>query len=359
MPPRKKTEPAPQPAEGEQPDPGTEEGTVGDQQVVLSSWQFIDDAPTEQQVRDLLATLPDCYGVPYSRYYDYVQALPQRLKIEKQVPNPSGSGTHKETEYHESWALYMSVAGRVKMAEEIALRNGWLLDFEPEPVTPTGIPGILQHGRIEGENVSRIVYREYAVFRGAVLGEFPYWDGGTFSHYDTSHDGMVVIGRKPGMAWVPYSGGSGAAESNPYEKVETSARGRALGAWGIGILPGSGIASLEEMQSIAGNQRAARAQQQEGDPRVVPAGQQRKPKEDLVTDALTIAEEIRQARGLEPEEMRDRLVRFLSSDLGIMSVYDAEIEQIDWKRVKPGQVQLLINSLADSLQKIRNEQADL
>lgn len=331
MPPRKKAETAPEPPEGEVPDPGAEEGTVGDETVALSNWQFIDVAPTPEQVLELLGTLDDCYGVPYVEFADYVQALPQSIKITKRVNG------RKEVETRDSWAIYMSVSGRVKMAERICRVNEWGLDYEPEPVTPTGVPGMLQMGD------GRIVYREYAVF-------YPYTEG--------KRD--EPMGRKPGMAWVPYSGGTGAKESNPYEKVETAARGRALGAWGIGILPGSGIASLEEMQAIAGNQRAMRDQaQDQGDSRRVEPGQQRKPKEELIQDALTAAEQLRQIRGLDEEQMTERLVRFLGTNLGIVSVFDAELGAIDWARVKPGQVQLLTNSLLDGIQQARNERAEL
>lgn len=50
-------------------------------------------------------------------------------------------------------------------------------------------------------------------------------------------------------------GDRGAAASNPYEDAETSAVGRALAMAGYGLLPGSGIASAEEI---------ARAREEEG-----------------------------------------------------------------------------------------------
>ncbi len=42
-------------------------------------------------------------------------------------------------------------------------------------------------------------------------------------------------------------GTAGAAKTNPYEDAETSAVGRALGLAGFGLIPGSGIASAEEV----------------------------------------------------------------------------------------------------------------
>lgn len=299
----------------------------------VSDWEFRHVPPTVDDVRRLLETLPDAYGVRYVDYLDYVQALPQDKKITRKVKMPNGS-IRKEDEYIATWALYMGVAGRVKMLNDVAWANGWAVDFEPEPVTPTGIPGMLDYGKESG----RIVYREY-------LTVTPYTEG-------KRDDAM---GRRPGTAWVPYSGGKQAAGSNPVEKVETSARGRAIAAWGIGVLPGSGIASLEEMQGAAANERAMR---QEAGPQQQET-QTRKSREELVEEVLTTAEQVRQTRGLDDDVMKQRLVSFLSEKLGVVSVYDAETGQIDWLKPKPGQIQLLLTSLVDALRVARNEQSDL
>lgn len=303
--------------------------------VNMSQWEFIDRVPTREEVIELLETLPEVYGVKTVDFADYVQGLPARKKVERKDTMPNGRVVI-EDEWHDSYAIYMSVAGRVKMAEAIAAVNCWTLDFVPEPQTPTGVPGLIQMGD------GRIVYREYVEFTQAKSDEFPWTDGGTFERFEPG----TMVGRKPGMAWVPYSGGKQAAGSNPYEKVETSARGRALGAWGIGVLPGSGIASLEEMLGIAGN-RAAMAAADRGE-----GGQQqsggRPSREEMLEQALTLQETLRQRRRMSEEEMVERTGTFLRS-LGIKSVYDEESHTIDWQKVKDGQVQLLINSMVDSL----------
>lgn len=301
-----------------------EKGPEPEQVVNMSQWEFIDQIPTRDDVIRLLSTLPPVFGVSTVDYADYVQALPQNKKVEKKVRMPNGS-FRVEEEWHEAYTLYMSVAGRIKMAEAIARENAWSLDFEPEPATPTGIPGMLQ------TTDGRIVYREYAVFT------------------DQNGDRPVSMGRKPGTAWVPYSGGKQAAKSNPYEKVETSARGRALGAWGIGVLPGSGIATMEEMLGVNDNRAAMEAQSQA-------AGQQgggdRVSREELLEMAKTLIETVRQRRSIPEDEMADRTGRYLSEQMGIRSVYDAEAHEVDWAKVKDGQLQLLINSMRDSLRQM-------
>jgi hypothetical protein len=210
----------------------TDEPVVDDHdgEIEINAWQFFDEPPTQDRVIELLRTLAPVHGVAAVDFADYVQALPQSVKITKR-----GQGGRKETETRDTWVLYMSVAGRIKMLQQAAEDNDWEVDFEPEPVTATGTPGLLYHGD------GRIVYREY-VRIGSRGGET-----------------VEPLGRKPGMAWVPFSGGTAAAGSNPYEKVETSARGRAIAAWGFGVLPGSGVASLEEMQGVRQNRAALEA----------------------------------------------------------------------------------------------------
>lgn len=284
----------------------------------VSNWEFVGHAPTEDEVKALLRTLPAAYGVEYLAYYEHVQALPQKKKY--QVPHPTNPKV-KVDEYVEAWTLYMSVAGRIKMLNDIAVLNGWCVDFEPEPVTPTGIPGMLQFD-------SKIVYREYVVVV----------DG----------DGRA-IGRRPGTAWVPASGGKQAAGSNPFEKVETSARGRAIAAWGIGVLPGSGVASVEEMSGVSQN-RAALEQERQHDQADGP--RQRMSHDELVTDVMTAAEEWRDALGSTEEEAMNKVKVYLADKLQIRGVL-TDVGDVVWQRVKDGQLSLLAKKMREQAQDAR------
>ena len=136
----------------------------------------------------------------------------QRTKVTKADGN---------TEWVEVWRLYMTVAGRVAMVQKACEVNGWNVDFSPEANVPENNPA----GFLFTE--PSLVYREYCNIY--------------------THDGEqpIFIGSKPGMSM-------GKQGNNAYEKLETSARGRAIAAWGFGVLPGSGIASLEEMESVKG-----------------------------------------------------------------------------------------------------------
>jgi hypothetical protein len=301
----------------------------------IEQWEFVNRTPTREEVVDLLATLPPVWGVKTVDYADYVQGLPSTKKVK--IKQERDGRTIKVDEYVDIVTIYMSVSGRVKMLEAAAEQNNWVVDFEPEPVTPTGIPGFLQ-------NDQRIVYREYVVI----------------DRFVESDQGTTVrrLGRKPGTAWVPSTGGSQAAGSNPYEKVETSARGRALAAWGFGVLPGSGIASLEEMQGIGGNRAGIEAEGQTAGQAQPPA---RKSRGDLTQELLTVAEQVRQARGQDDDEIKTKLAQYAQTAFGVDIVAEKNeggmVTKVDLSKLRDGQVQLAVNAMKDSLKRIVAEQA--
>lgn len=283
----------------------------------ISDWQFRGDPPTQDQVLGLLRTLRPCHGVEYVDFADWVQALPTRLKVK--VPHPNNPNVTVD-EYVDAWTLYMTVAGRIAMLNEIAENNDWRVDFLPEPHTPTGIPGMLQYDE------QKVVYREAVVI----------------------HSGDFLLGSKPGTAWVPTSGGKSAEGSNPFEVVETSARGRAIAAWGIGILPGSGVASVEEMHAASRNRRANEGERGGGNGGDRP--RRRMSREDLMGKTLTSVEEFRQKRGVSEEQMNSELVQYLAG-LGVKQP-ENEDGTVAWDKVKDGQLQLVANKMAEHLREM-------
>lgn len=307
--------------------PETVMETVTADEAGIGQWEFLHRPPTRQQVIELLRSMKPVYGILYVDFADYVQALPQRKKVTRKT----STGRPNEI-WFDSYAIYMSVPGRVAMLQAAAELNAWRAEFIPEPVTPTGVPGWLTNGKEEG----RIVYREY--LRIVPIG-------------NDEDDGL---GQKPGTAWVPYAGGSQAAGSNPYEKVETSARGRAIAAWGIGVLPGSGIASVEEIET-AFQQKAeidANGGRQQRGPAAAPA---RKTREELLELVHTTAEQYRQKADMDDVQIMRKLGEYCTNRLGVKGSYwmdDDEQWQLDLAPVKDGQLQLLINDLTTGLQRL-------
>jgi hypothetical protein len=305
-------------------EPTPAEGQIGH----ISNWEFLRTPPTSEQVLALLATLKPVHGLEHKDYADFVQALPAKKKYQK--PHPTNPNL-KIDDYVENWVLYMSVAGRQAMLNDAAALNDWRVEIEPEPNSPVGAPGFLSLEQ-------RIVYREYIKIWQYVNGEGRL----TAERY---------LGSRNGQAWVPFSGGSQAAGSNPYEKVETAARGRALGAWGFGVFPGSGIASLEEMQGVAENRQAIEREQ--GPRGAGPAENTNRPKrEQLEEQALTAVEKLRQVTNDSEEGITGKVGAYVSKTLGAKAAYDPERNVLHWDGIKDGQLMMLTTFLTQKIAQI-------
>lgn len=300
-------------------------------EAAMENWEFT-SPPTVGRTLELLATLPPVFDVSYGEFGDFVQPLGQNKKVDRR--NDKGQ---KYVETVPVWHLYMAVAGRVKMLQRIADVNGWRVDFVPEKRTgTTDSGGRRPAGYLETE--PRYVYREYVniYFRNADK----VWE---------------LMGSRPGTAQVPRSGGSGAAATNPNEKVETSARGRAIAAWGIGILPGSGIASLEEMQDA---QRAQTRQEQQGNGGAVEGGQPID-RQNVLEAILTGYEEARMLRHYSPEESMEKMRKYVVDTLGVRDGWDEQSHTVRWGKVSPGQLAIMHGAVQEQLAKLRAQEAPL
>ena len=295
----------------------TEENETQDDVHVASSWEFPDDPPAREEVTKRLKELAAWYGgLRPEDYFDYVQALPQRKKIKA----PDGSETYKEM-----WTLYITVAGRQAAINAAAEKNGWRVDFEPEPVTPTGVPGYLQFDK------ERVVYREYCCIYAKSGGDGDW----------------TLLGRKPGTAWVPGEGGGGAVRTNRFEKVETSARGRAIAAWGIGVLPGSGVASLDEMTTA---QELIKAVQMTPQGARVP-----KSKDDVLEDARMAIAEYQTATGISDDEMFKKVHAYC------VQKFDKQVQlnesgTVEFGRMKLGEITLFTNAIRQQIMQVQRNQ---
>ena len=332
------------PPEPEAPPADAEHHDDAEQSVVLENWEFVGTPPTGQQVHDLLASLRPQWKVKPVDYIDFVQPLPSRKKIKVPVldgdGNPRMRGGQPVTAEQnvEVWTLYIGVAGRIAMLNEAADLNGWRVDLSPDPGAG-GMGGFIESTPLdqlasEGKS-GRLVYREAcSIWR--------VFDDGT----------ELCLGSKSGTAWVPARGGQQAAGTNPFEKVETAARGRAIAAWGIGILPGSGVASLEEMRGAQQNQRTQRQQTAtstapppQNDPEV------------LRGQALTMLEEIRQLRDQEQEEALANLAEYARRTFQFETLDDEGM--IAWDRWRPAQLSLLVQTLSTQLRKLRDQDSPI
>lgn len=282
----------------------------------MSQWEFLRRPPTTEEVMDLLKTLPLVWGIDTASYAEYVQPLPARKKV--MVPHPTNPNIAVE-EHWDTWALYMSVGGRMAMLNAAQQLNNWIVEIVPEPVSPVGAPGYISLQE-------RIVYREYITI--------------------SNLDGRAALGTRSGTAWVPFSGGQQAAGSNPYEKVETSARGRALAGWGFGVFPGSGIASIEEIQSIVQNRTGMTEERIAAGSQQGPAeNKPRMDRDDQLQLAKGAVERLRILTHDSDAAMAQKVGQYVVGTLGATAAYDAKSNVVHWDALKPGQLMMMAKAL--------------
>jgi hypothetical protein len=138
----------------------------------------------------------DVGKVRHEDFVDYVIGLEKKRRI--------------GDEWVTSETAYMSVDGKLAMANEDHRLQGKRLDFED--------PVVLFNS---DEQLTLMV---------TVVSE--------------------IYGRRHGIATSRKVGGSPVEREFPWEVAETSAIGRALSAMGYGLLPGAGLASAEDMERV-------------------------------------------------------------------------------------------------------------
>lgn len=148
---------------------------------------------TRDDILKLCQQSPKIGAVKHEEFIDYITVLDHNKRI-------NGQWEHSET-------AYMSVDGKVTMANEDHRRQAKLLQFE-DPVV-----------LVDDENQLTLMV--------SITSE--------------------IYGRRHGIATSRRVGGSAYEMAHPWEIAETSAIGRALSAMGYGVLPGSGMASADDV----------------------------------------------------------------------------------------------------------------
>lgn len=254
-------------------------------------WEWKEEAPTTEDVMDALRTLTPVWGVQTIDYADFVLPMERNEKVK----------VGKETRYVPTWRLYMQVAGRVKMAEEACQVHGFGL------------------------------YEEIELTESMVIVRNELWriDG----------DDSMKIRSTHGLASV--AGGDA-----PWMKAETAARGRALGGLGFGVLPGTGIASLDEMQIV---------ETYGVDLRPETKSVRDRSKEEVIEAVVEAKEELRQLRGQEVEELDDKLGAY------VLSAFGADIrtdEGLAWTKLNKGKLLLVHSSLTQQIAQAKTKESE-
>ena len=247
------------------------------------SWVWVDRVPTVAEMLDKLRSLPDTYGLSIVEYADFVLPLKQSQKLK--IKDNDGKTVEK---YVETWRMYMTVAGRVKMLNDAQALNQWVVRERQELLSTD--PFVMQ--------------MEISI------------DGPTADERQ-----MTNLGNRFGVSKT--KGGDTA-----WEKMETAARGRAIAAWGLGVIAGSGIASLDEMQDVLNPQPASRAPEPDG-----------RTRQQMLDDTKSAIEELRQSRDQDRTELWEKIQKYLKENLGVTVLIGED--GLDLAKLKDGQIALL------------------
>lgn len=279
--------------------------------IVNGEW--IENPPTPEETLDFLARQKPSYSVHVVNYADYVVPLSANKNF----------GTKEKPDWHRAWNLYVTVAGRLQMFNDDMANRGLNGTLEPDPTCEPA-------GWLFRDN-DRLVYRVVATVTkpGALM------------------VASSTVGVRYGTAWVPWQGGGGAVKSNRFEKVETSAHGRALGAWGYGVLPGSGVASLDEM--LAAEDYSTIPEK--------PARQELPKMEhrDYVNLLEAKVTELATLRGVTPMAVSGAIVDWVKKQYNRDIVAEAEKKGCDWWwPLQDGQIILILKDINAKIEKAKH-----
>jgi len=248
--------------------------------VDRESWVWLGEPPSQNEVVEAVSGLKAPWGVKWEPYLDFVLPMPNRQKYEK-------DGV---TEYIETWRLYMQVAGRVMMLNDLAEKK-----------------------KLEVEETQNLIQDDPAVLRLGIQLQpaFRSWKDGELAS---------------GPHGIRYGTSKAKGGDSAWEKMETGARGRAIAAWGIGVIPGSGIASVEEMRDLEYGYEP----KENGD---------KQTRTELEDETYVVIEALRQHRQDEDGKLTETLAKYVKDNLGADLLDEDGV--LTLHKLKDGQLKLL------------------
>lgn len=203
--------------------------------------RWIGEPPTSDEFADWFKkAVPLHDGMDPERYVGGVTLIPAKEK--RQVEQRKGNAVQIVDQYRMTFTPYAKVETRLAYFWDLCAKNGWL--GEISPVIPdtamrefnsmqVGEPFYLapymrEDGRMGLQRACTMRVRIYDPERGG------------------KHGGVVML--PPAGTKV----GAFSSDLNSALRVETGAVGRALGMAGMLVIPGSGVATAEDMHELAG-----------------------------------------------------------------------------------------------------------
>ncbi len=253
--------------------------------VDRESWVWLGEPPSQEEVVEAVSGLKAPWGVKWEPYLDFILPMPNRQKYDK-------DGV---TEYIETWRLYMQVAGRVMMLNDLADKKN-----------------------LEVEETQELVNIDPAVLRLGIQ---------LSPALRSWKDGELASGPHG----IRYGTSKAKGGESAWEKMETGARGRAIAAWGIGVIPGSGIASVEEMRDLEYGYEPAKG------------NGEKQTRTEMEDETYLVIETLRQHRNDEDGKLTETLAKYVKENLGANLLDDDGL--LTLHDLKDGQLKLLLRNV--------------
>jgi hypothetical protein len=205
--------------------------------------RWINARPTGKEVADwFLANAPMHPGMDAARYVTGVVLIPAKEKARQAVEDQQGRVTFPEVEQL-VYVPYVKVETRVAYFwDYVAKNDGWVGAIEPADVPRLEVEGVYNMNLPPG--FFRLPVQE-------ATGKFVHFIGCSqqVRIYPAPDVDTPIMAPATGTKMVSLLTKWGVDE-NAIMKAETGAVGRALGMAGMLVLPGSGVATYEDMQEM-------------------------------------------------------------------------------------------------------------
>jgi hypothetical protein len=221
-----------------------------------SWWNY---RPTGEEVAEWFATIKLHEGMEHT---DWVTGI-TLIEATQKITEIAGFGDDNRPilvpdVQHLTYVPYPKVDTRIAYFHRLmALREGWTGFIIPVPAqNPSGMSvGLFAvKAKLPDGSVASLVCcsARVLVIEGTVEWVEQEDADGVKRRYPT---GKTVIDAPPGTKSVPILNRWGKADENAVAKAQTGAAGRALGFAGMLVIPGTGVATAEDMQeALAGGQ---------------------------------------------------------------------------------------------------------
>lgn len=225
--------------------------------------RWVNERPTEREVAKWFADVPLHDGMEHARYVNGITLIPAVEKVDEIAGyDDNGRPVVVEDVRNMTWTPYMKVETRVAYFHDYARRieEQWP-DGLRSVIEPVPVPGSTELGLPDGFFAFRASHasKGEVKFIGAryrvAITTMPKWvSAGVGGGLRVMESTPIVegVGTK-----IVATASKWDVDANSVMKAETGAIGRALGVAGMLVLPGSGIATAEDMLEAMGPAPAA------------------------------------------------------------------------------------------------------